>query len=71
MEVVWQFLVYVLASTGWDIRRNHQIHIGQEEENRDWESGADSRVPIRKLGFVEVDVNQPGSNKCIDDGKWI
>lgn len=71
VQVVWQFLVYVLAITGRDVRSNHQIHIRQEEENGDWKSCADSRIPVGKLGLVEVDVDEPGRNKGIDDGKRV
>lgn len=72
VQVVGQFVVNVLVGRGWHVRRNHEVHVGQEEENGDWEGCADAGGPVGvacRLG--QVDPDQTGRDENVDDGKGV
>lgn len=72
MQIVWELVVHALAR-GWrHVRRNHQVQVGEEEENGDGEGGADSGGPVGEARFVgEVDPDEAGGYEDVDDRKGI
>lgn len=72
MQVVWELVVDALAC-GWrDVRRDHEVDVGEEEEDGDGEGCADSGGPVGETrGFGEIDPNETGGYEHVDDGEGV
>ena len=72
MQIVRELVVHALAR-GWrHVRRNHQVQVGEEEENGDGEGGADSGGPVGEARFVgEVDPDEAGEYEDVDDREGV
>lgn len=73
MKVIWDTLVDRLSL----IRRhewcNNEVDVAEQEEDDDWERGAEWWCPAWAVvrSWVKVKVNQSTGNKDVDNGQWI
>ena len=70
VQVVRQALVDVLAVCGRDEWRDGEVHVREEEEDGDRESGLERREPL-VLRAVDVQVDQGAGNEHVDDRERV
>lgn len=72
VQVVWELVVDALACGRWDVRRNHEVDVGEEKEDGDGEGRADPRGPVGETrGTGEIDPDETGGYERVDDGERV